>query len=525
MENVSHVKTGERLSNRNLWAFTGGGVGRDMAYSLWNGYLLLCIMYTKGVNSAQLTTILVIMAVCRIWDAVNDPIMGGIIERTRTKWGKFKPWIFIGAVSNAIITFTIFAVPLRGQQFVIFFPFAYLLWDISFTMNDIGYWAMLPSLTSNDEDRNKLSMLANILAGIGAGIAGIIIPIFTTGALAIKGNAVAGYLIIAAIIGVVFIGCQTMTTLCVKEKPLPPITDDDKIGVKEMFKVIFKNDQLLWIALVMIFYNLGSSLYFASTANYILFRFGYEGANVALFGTLGGLLGGVSILYPALAKRFTRKKISIISIAVACVGYICMFLVGAVTKDMTNSAMIFIFLILTAALITMGQTMFYMVQTISIANTIEYNEWKSGKRDEGIIFSVRPFMAKMGSALVVIAQAITYAILGVGDYTKQISDIENQANLMSAGGATKEAVAQFKKDSIVPILEQIPTNTKVGMLFGLTIIPMLFVIVSLVIWYKKYNIDEDFYTKIVLENEARKCENEDVALPSELATECDKEGI
>ena len=116
-EKVTHVTTGEKLTNRNLLAFAGGGVGRDMAYNLWNGFLLVCIMYTKNVTAKQLSIILIMMAVCRIWDAINDPIMGGIIERTRGKWGKFKPWIFIGAVSNALITFMIFAIPLRGQDF------------------------------------------------------------------------------------------------------------------------------------------------------------------------------------------------------------------------------------------------------------------------------------------------------------------------------------------------------------------------------------------------------------------------
>ncbi|MEG1613718.1 MAG: glycoside-pentoside-hexuronide (GPH):cation symporter [Clostridia bacterium] len=509
MEKISHVTSGKKLSNQNLWTFSLGGIGRDMSYSLWNGSLLLCIMYTKGIDAKQLSTILIMMALCRIWDAVNDPIMGGIIERTRTKMGKFKPWIISGAISNALITFTIFAVPLRGEAFVIFFPFAYLLWDISFTMNDIGYWSMLPSLTSNDTDRNKLTTLANLCAGIGGGIAGIIIPTFTTGALAIKGNAIAGFTIIAGIIGVCFIGFQLLTTLCVKEKELPPLRPEDKIGFKAMFKVILKNDQLLWIACVMIFYNLGSSLYFASTANYILFRFGYEGANVALFGTLGGLLGGISILYPWFSKRFSRKQISMCSIIVTSVGYVLMFILGAATSSTNNSGLVFFGLILTSSIIMVGQTMFYMVLTISIANTIEYNEWKSGKRDEGIIFSVRPFMAKIGSSLVVLTQAIIYSILGVANYTKAISDIENEANIMLGNGAAESVVAKFKEDSVRLILQQVPDDIKVWMLFGLTIIPMVFVITGYLIWRKKFMIDEDLYAKMVNENESRHLDNLD----------------
>ncbi len=536
-EKVTHVSTGEKLSNRNLFAFAGGGIGRDMSYSLWNSFLLVCIMYTKNVNSKQLGIIMGLMIACRIWDAVNDPIMGGIIERTRTKFGKFKPWILIGAVTNALVLFTVFAVPLQGKAFVIFFPFAYLLWDITFTMNDIGYWAMLPSLSSNDTDRNKLATWANILAGIGSGIAGIIIPVFTTGKWAIGNSAVTGFTVIAAVIGLTLIGCQTMTVCCVKEKPLPP-DNGEKVGVKAMFMVIFNNKQLLWIAVVMIFYNLGSSLYFASTTNFLYFRFGYQGANAAIFGTLGGTLGGVSIFYPLFAKRFTRKTISIFGIATAVVGYVLMFVIGSATMTVGSTTGIFIGLILCAALITMGQTMFYMVQTISIANTIEYNEWKTGRRDEGIIFAVRPFMAKMGSALVVLFQLIIYSVLGVGNITNGISNLENSATqviakksieaaaedyaaLTNAAGTTfaaaeqsliagdkahafADVIGELKAMGIDNTLKAVQNDTKIWMLFGLTVIPAIFVVVALVIWCKKFTLDEKRYAEIVTENEARK---------------------
>lgn len=528
-ERVARVTVGERLGRRNLWTYAAGGLGRDMSYSLWNSFLLVCIMYTKSVTTEQLAVIMVMMAVCRVWDAINDPIMGGIIERTRSRWGKFKPWIMIGVITNALITFMVFAVPLKGRDFVIFFPFAYLLWDITYTMNDIGYWAMMPSLTSNDRDRNALSTLANICAGIGAGLAGIMIPVFTTGNLAIGGSAVTGFTVMAGVIGLVFIGCQTMTCACVREKPLPPASE--RIGVREMFRVIFRNDQLLWVALVMILYNLGSSLYAASTTNFLYFRFGYDGAKVALFGTLGGILGAISVFYPALAKRFTRRQIAVSGILTAIVGYVLMFVIGSATVRSSDLGGIFAGLIVCSSLITMGQTMFYMVLTISVANTIEYNEWKTGGRDEGIIFSVRPFMAKTGSALVVLVQAVIYGILRVADFTNGISDLENRAtNVMAQGSVSgadfgvlaekaglsvseasalverdglAKAVGSIKLDGIENILKQVLPGTEIWMLFGLTVIPVLLVGAALLVWCKKYKIDEKFYAEMVAENLSR----------------------
>ena len=87
------IDSQERLSKRNLWSFSLGGVGRDLMYQLFNTYMLTCILLTKGVNTAEFAIVGVVIMCCRIFDALNDPIMGSIIEITRTKWGKFKPWI------------------------------------------------------------------------------------------------------------------------------------------------------------------------------------------------------------------------------------------------------------------------------------------------------------------------------------------------------------------------------------------------------------------------------------------------
>src|SRR5690554_2991905 len=99
MDNVSTVA--DRVSARTKWTYSLGGIGRDMAYALYANYLLTFILFTKGVNDSQFAAISIILIVCRIWDAINDPVMGGIIENTRSKMGKFKPWILIGVVSNA----------------------------------------------------------------------------------------------------------------------------------------------------------------------------------------------------------------------------------------------------------------------------------------------------------------------------------------------------------------------------------------------------------------------------------------
>lgn len=232
---MSESISNERLSKRNLWGYSMGGIGRDMAYQLVNTYLLTFITFTKGLSNTEFAMVGVIMVICRIFDGCNDPFMGSLIEITRTKIGKFKPWILAGVFTNVAVIIALFCVPLRGTSYLIFFAFGYLLWGMTYTMNDISYWGMLPSLTSNPGDRNNLTTLANIGAGIGAGLSVLAIPSLTQGNLAIASNASKSYAIVSIIVCIVFFVCQIMTVFVVKEKPLPKVRVDD--GEKRSLKI------------------------------------------------------------------------------------------------------------------------------------------------------------------------------------------------------------------------------------------------------------------------------------------------
>ena len=182
---------------KNLWFFPLGTVGRDMLYQLFTNYILLYVLFTRQLTAAQLMAITVIMVLARIFDAVNDPIMGNIIERTRTKWGKYKPWLLIGILSTSIVVYLAFSVRLQGWAFVVFFAVIYFLYSITYTMHDIAYWGMVPSLGSDGHSRDQFTSRATLFAGIGATIAGILIPMFTTGSMTIGGNAQVAYSTVA----------------------------------------------------------------------------------------------------------------------------------------------------------------------------------------------------------------------------------------------------------------------------------------------------------------------------------------
>jgi sugar (Glycoside-Pentoside-Hexuronide) transporter len=477
----------QKVSSRTKWTFTLGGIGRDMAYNLWASYLLAFTLLTKNIDDKMFATVSIVLVVCRIWDAINDPVMGGIIENTRSKWGKFKPWILIGAITNSVVLIVTFTVPLKGWDFVIGLIFFYLLWDITYTMNDIGYWSMLPSLTSDAKDRSMLASMANLFAAVGAIAALGLIPILTAGGSTIGGSAVTAYKYIAVFIALAFSGCQIMTVFGVKENSLN-LQRAEKIGVKKMIKVIAKNDQLLWIALTMVFYNFGSSLILAFGSIYVYFVFGYEGFYVTIL-TAAYAVSTIlaNIFYPKLAEKFSRKKIQFYSIVTACIGYVIFFLSGLIYPNIY----IFAFALL---IIGYGQITYYALLTISISNTVEYNEWRTGNRDESLIFAVRPFMAKLGSSLQQLAIMAVFLIVGVTKFTEKISEIENNA-AMNPGLYT----AETKKIAIENILSGVTGGMRAKLAACIAFIPILLLIASYIVIRLKYKIDEDFYEKMLKE--------------------------
>ena len=505
----------EKLSKRNLWSYSLGGIGRDMVYNLVNAQLFTCLLLTKNLSAANMIAISLIMIVCRIFDACNDPIMGGIIEITRTKWGKFKPWIMIGAITNVAVVFSMFFVPLKGDSYVIFFIFAYLLWGITYTMNDISYWGMLPSLTSNQKDRDTISTFATLFAGIGAGISVVLFPTLAYGSTAIGGNANTGSTVMCILFCCAFIGCQTMTTLVVKEKPLPPKKENaEKPSLGKMFKVLFKNHQLLWASLSMLFYNVGGAILTSSILSIFIFlRFGYEGFLVTLFVIISSVSSGVMIFYPLLTRKFKRKQISTFSVALAVFSYTLMLVIGLCWQS--NSMACFALLAASGFGAAIGQTMHYMVLTVSIENCVEYNEVMTGDRAEGSIFSLRPFMAKMGSAIVQGIVSLTFAALAITTITQQISNIENDATI---GAITEE----MKASQIADILSEVAASTPNWLLVVLTVAPVLFLVSSLAVYLTRYKITEDKYAELLQTIEERKAAGE---LPSDEEVETEEENV
>jgi len=501
---ISRLKTElKKPFTKNMLMFSLGTIGRDFLYFLFNSFLMTFILFTKTTDNKMLMVVGAIIVVARIFDALNDPIMGGIVENTRTKWGKYKPWQLLGAVLTGAVIISVFCVKLDGWSYIGFLAFAYLMFSITFTMNDISYWGMLPSLTSDEHERNKLTSCAQLLASAGIGLASLLIPLFTTGSLA-KWGAPTGYKVIGIISAVLMVLFQLFTILGVKEKPLPPIKPDksDRLTLKKMFQTIAKNDQLLWCALIMLIFSIGTGVVGGGLLTmYVYFEFGYEGGYTLLIGLGYGIISTLfTATYPWLSKKFGRNKI-LYSAGIATIFGFALMLIFALaipTGAPKSSEWFAKFILIAVAYTFIGYGAgFYMIMVINMANTVEYNEWKYGQRNESLIFSLRPFTAKLSSALTQALVIGVYAVASITTYTNAISNIENEAskNLITN---------KVKMEKITEIINKVSLQDRQILVSCMCIIPIVFMIVALILYKKKCTLSETRLAEMVRETEARK---------------------
>ena len=487
-----------KIRKKNLIMYPLGTIGRDMIYNLFTNFILTFILFTRKLDAAQLAAITAIIVGARVFDALNDPIMGNIIERTRTKWGKFKPWLAIGIVSTSIVVYLAFNTNLHGWSFIWFFGVIYFMYSITFTMHDISYWGMIPSLGTDSHVRNQFTSRATLFAGIGGAIAGFLIPRFTTGAGTIGGSASYAYGRIALVICIIAPLFLCFTIFGVREnrdynkEKVPPVS------FKKIFGTIGGNDQLLWIALIFLVQQMGNGLALGGLGStYIYFDLGYQGGYYSNFSTFGLAATAVlMVLYPAISQKINRKPLMAIMILVSAIGYIAMFVIGAFMPSANASLKCWLF---TAGymLANFGQYSFYLIMMISILNTVEYNELKHGERDEAIIASLRPFLTKLSSALVAVLTYVFYIVFGVLNYTNEISKFEQ---LTSMGEMTE---AQ-KLSNIAGVITNVQSGQKLGLLVCITVVPFIFMFVSYILYKKHYKLDEDEYTRICGELQARR---------------------
>ena len=478
----------QKTIKRNLWMFPLGTVGRDMMYNLVTNFLLTYILFTKGLTPAQLGAITAIMVAARVFDALNDPIMGNIIEQTRTRWGKFKPWLAVGILLSSVVVTMVFSTSLVGWDFVILFGVFYFCYSIAYTMHDISYWGMVPALSSDAQARDQFASRATLFAGVGGTLAGIVIPMVTTGSGTIGGSANVAYKVVAIAICLIAPAFLCFTLFGAEERREPAAAKKNAGGLKRVLNTIMKNDQLRWIAVIFLIQQVGNGLALGGLGStYIYFQFGYAGGLYSLFTTVGmSATAFLMIFYPVISRKINRKPLMNAMAVISLVGFALMLLSRAIPGAG------FLLLTIGYMLSNFGLYSYYLIMMISIINTVEYNEYMTGDRDEAIIASVRPFVTKMASAFIVIITTVSYIAFGVTGYTNQISDLESAAAIGTITEVEKLA-------SIEAVVSGVGGDQSFGLLLCMTVLPCVLMLLSNYLYQKKYNLDEAEYARICKE--------------------------
>lgn len=481
----------QKRTRKNLWMFPLGTVGRDMIYTLFTNFILTYILFTRSLTAAQLSAVTAIMVAARVFDALNDPIMGNIIERTRSRWGKFKPWLVVGILLTSVVVYAAFNTNLQGWGFVIFFGVIYLMYSIAYTMHDISYWGMVAALGSDEDTRNRFTSRATLFAGVGATLASVVIPMLTTGDMALGGNTATAYGRVALVVCLLAPLFLCFTIFGVREHREEQSEKAPPVSFRKIVSTITGNDQLLWIALIFLIQQVGNGLTVAGIGStYIYLGYGYRGGLYSVFTMVGmAATAFLMVFYPMISRHMPRKRLMNIMVCISAVGYALMLAAGLLLPGGDAK-----FWLLTSGymLSNFGQYCFYLIMMISIINTVEYNEYRFGRRDEAIIASLRPFLTKLASAIIAALTSASYLIFGVTSYTNQISALEQQ----SAQGLISEADKLSQIDAI--LVGVAPWQTR-SLLLCMTLLPFALMLLSHLLYRKHYRLDEAEYKRICKE--------------------------
>ena len=397
-----------KLTRSQTAAFGVGAIGKDMVYALSASYVMYFYQDILGLSA---TFVGLILMIARVFDALNDPFMGILVAKTRTRWGRFRPWLFSGTVLNAFVLYALFAAPdLHGTGLMVYFTVIYILWGVTYTMMDIPYWSMIPAVTDTPKDRENLSVVGRTCAGIGSAViqVGTLLAVNALG----RGNERIGFGRIALIVAVLFVAAEVFCCAKVREHDVGRM---ETSTVNQMFQALFRNDQAMITVLAILMIN--GSLYLTSNLVIYFFKYDFGGTgwmgSYTLFTTVGGgcQILGMMVLYPLLHKKLDNTVLFRVALCMAMVGY-ALVLALCLLGFSSNLAL----LCVCAVLVFGANGVLTVLTTVFLSSSVDYGQMKTGRREESVIFSMQTFVVKAASGVAVFITGIGLDMIGlVGD--------------------------------------------------------------------------------------------------------------
>ncbi len=449
-----------------------GAIGLDLSYGMLYSFLA---QYLTNVLKLKPGFLLVLTPIARIWDGINDPMMGTIVDNTNTKMGKYRPWILRGSILNAIVLVFLFSNPfkLSGVALCAYIAIMYVAWGMSNTLADIPYWSMVPSFTSDPNERSLISTLARTFSGLGQGIVSLGAPILMSAVSLTTAPNENGemtkvfdsrsFFICAAVCAACLVFFSSLSVATTKETHTTKAAE--KFSFKKALTIIKSNDQLLVFMLFAMISNAGWYLT-SGVASYYFDVVVGDPKKQSMFSTfqaVGSVVG--LLLLPFLQKYMSKRRAYQVSLLLAALGY-----AGISVGAFTNSFMV---MNVSYLFCSIGMAAMFIAQTVFLADVVDYGEFKMGFRAESITFSMKGFLQKMAYTLQTI---ILFASLGISKYDGELH-------------------------------AQNPDSAKLAITLMLCVIPTVLFFISLIIFSTKFKLHGDFMdevTAFVTENRKKR---------------------
>ena len=463
---------GDQHIVRSRLAYSLGAFGHDAFFALLSTYFMMYVTGhlfdsgDKSFDNRMVGYVTAIILILRIGELIIDPMIGNAIDRTHTRWGKFKPWVVGGGIISAILLAALFT-PLGGLNlsnpilYLVLFAIIYIIMDVFYSFNDVGFWSMVPAMSFDSHERDKIATFARVGSTIGGQIIGfVIMPMVLF--FSVKQNGGTGddrgWFIFAAIGAAISAITAIGVGMFTHEQQSLLRENKEQTKFKDILKILVKNDQLLAIAMSYLFFTTGQTL----LNSFELYYFTYILGDSKAFSILGGLntvVGVISVFaFPLFSGKIGRHKLFY--------GAATIEVIGALIFAVAGKSLVLV--LIGAELFFIPQPIIFLVVLMTITDSVEYGQLKLGHRDESLTLSVRPLLDKFGGA-------VANGVVGMATVAAGMT-----------GGATAATVTAHG----VSIF-------KVYMF----LIPIALIIIGIIIFALKVKLDEKSHAKIVAELE------------------------
>lgn len=455
------MKQGNYIQNKERWAFSIGALGQGMIYAMMSSYIS---DYYLNVLQLAPMFVLLLMLLARVWDAINDPLMGMIVDRRTTKRGKMRPYIIYASIPIGVLTILMYLSPnMDKTSLMIYSAIVYIAWGMIYTMADVPFWSLPNVMTPNAEERSSTISFSRILNGIGSAVPevlflviGLVLPNILGASDGLEYNKTK-YLIMAIFTVVIGIILYANSYFHVKERVVIPDVKPVK-GEPSRLSRIFKCKPLMLVILMGV---LSSGRYMVQAAAVHVARYAFyigkplEGmsdtervaaieASVSTVKTIFqvcaivGMFGAMLVM-PMLMKKFDYKKIVIVTCLGGFVASIFTTLIGWFTM---NLYICIPFILISCIPLGVLNTISYAM----IGDCLDYMELKTGFRDNALGSACQGFVNKLGNALATSGIVVMYMFIGLSPEKMLSSDVIMAATDL----AMNQRFAMFSLVSIVP---------------------------------------------------------------------------